>query len=411
MRVQNLVHRLKQAVFGRAPSPPRKFPQTGPLLEPNNKVEEERLRGYIPEHFYSVKIGEVFHSRYQVVGKLGYGGHSTVWLCRDLQQHEYVTLKIYEHDSSPGKREKEVYQHLRSIQSSHKGSVLVRRAIDDFLIRSVDKKYSYQCLVHPPLAMSICELRNRIIEKVLPADLLKPTLIHILLALDFLHTEAKVTHTDIQENDVMLSVEDESILSEFEEAEKSSPSPRKIDGDRVIYSSRDLGIPKVHGRPILADFGEARFISTLGKQWEDVQPLVYRAPEVVLQMPWNEKIDIWNVGTLAWALFERKPLFYARDSNGNISDSHHLARMIAIMGMPPKDMIRNSEYATKFFDSKGNWIGTAEIPCVSLEKLESNLRDTQQRLFISFMRKMLQWQPENRASAKELLGDPWLKAI
>ncbi|KAJ5248563.1 protein kinase [Penicillium chermesinum] len=361
MRVQNLVHRLKQAVFGRAPSPPRKFPQTGPLLEPNNKVEEERLRGYIPEHFYSVKIGEVFHSRYQVVGKLGYGGHSTVWLCRDLQ--------------------------------------------------SVDKKYSYQCLVHPPLAMSICELRNRIIEKVLPADLLKPTLIHILLALDFLHTEAKVTHTDIQENDVMLSVEDESILSEFEEAEKSSPSPRKIDGDRVIYSSRDLGIPKVHGRPILADFGEARFISTLGKQWEDVQPLVYRAPEVVLQMPWNEKIDIWNVGTLAWALFERKPLFYARDSNGNISDSHHLARMIAIMGMPPKDMIRNSEYATKFFDSKGNWIGTAEIPCVSLEKLESNLRDTQQRLFISFMRKMLQWQPENRASAKELLGDPWLKAI
>lgn len=70
---------------------------------------------------------------------------------------------------------------------------------------------------------------------------------------------------DIQENNVMLSVEDESILVDFEEAERSSPSPRKIVGDRVIYSSRDLGIPKVHGRPVLTDFGEARFSSCLGK--------------------------------------------------------------------------------------------------------------------------------------------------
>lgn len=96
----------------------------------------------------------------------------------------------------------------------------------------------------------------------------------------------------------MLSVEDESILVDFEEAERSSPSPCKVVGDRVIYSSRDLGIPKVHGRPILSDFGEARFISSLGRQWEDVQPLVYRAPEVLLRTPWNEKIDIWNVGVL-----------------------------------------------------------------------------------------------------------------
>lgn len=97
----------------------------------------------------------------------------------------------------------------------------------------------------------------------------------------------------------MLSVEDESILVNFEEAERSSPSPspRKIIRDRVIYPSRDLGIPKVHGRPILSDFGEARFSSSLG-HWEDVQSLVYRAPEVLLRMPWNEKIDIWNIGVL-----------------------------------------------------------------------------------------------------------------
>lgn len=96
----------------------------------------------------------------------------------------------------------------------------------------------------------------------------------------------------------MLSVEDESILVNFEQAEISNPSNRKIIGDRVIYSSRDLEIPKMHGRPILSDFGEARFSSSLGKKWEDVQPLVYRAPEVLLRMPWDEKVDIWNIGVL-----------------------------------------------------------------------------------------------------------------
>jgi hypothetical protein len=96
----------------------------------------------------------------------------------------------------------------------------------------------------------------------------------------------------------MLGVEDESILVDFEQAEKSNPSPRKVVGDRVIYSSRKLGIPKVHGRPILSEFGEARLGLSSGTHWEDVQPLIYRAPEVLLRMPWDQKVDIWNLGAL-----------------------------------------------------------------------------------------------------------------
>jgi hypothetical protein len=96
----------------------------------------------------------------------------------------------------------------------------------------------------------------------------------------------------------MLSVEDESILTDFEEAEKANPSPRKISGERIIYASRAPGIPKIHGRPVLADFGEARFISTLGKKWEDVQPWIYRAPEFVLRKPWDHRIVVWNLGVL-----------------------------------------------------------------------------------------------------------------
>ena len=54
-------------------------------LPETKKIEEETLPGYNPQDYYPVRLGSVFESRYQVVGKLGYGMGSTVWLCRDLK--------------------------------------------------------------------------------------------------------------------------------------------------------------------------------------------------------------------------------------------------------------------------------------------------------------------------------------
>jgi serine/threonine-protein kinase SRPK3 len=32
------------------------------------------------------------------------------------------------------------------------------------------------------------------------------------------------------------------------------------------------------------------------------------------------------------------------------------------------------------------------------------------KMFIKFVKRMLKWEPEERSTAKELLGDPWLYA-
>lgn len=64
---------------------------------------------------------------------------------------------------------------------------------------------------------------------------------------------------------------------------------------RTIYQSRKLKHPERHafGLPVLCDFGEAR----VGRRfsYEEIQPEVYRAPEILLQMEWNHMVDIWNV--------------------------------------------------------------------------------------------------------------------
>jgi hypothetical protein len=55
------------------------------LLPATKRIEEETVINYNAARYYPVQIGDVFHSRYRVLAKLGFGMTSTVWLCRDLE--------------------------------------------------------------------------------------------------------------------------------------------------------------------------------------------------------------------------------------------------------------------------------------------------------------------------------------
>jgi serine/threonine-protein kinase SRPK3 len=114
-------------------------------------------------------------------------------LTTNTRGHQYVTLKVHEHDSGQDSREVRVYHYLNSLTTSHIGALLVRTSLDDFEISTPNG--SYPCLVLPPLAMSLSQFRGKMPGKRMSEELLKTLLYHLLLALDFLHTEAQVIHT------------------------------------------------------------------------------------------------------------------------------------------------------------------------------------------------------------------------
>jgi len=165
--------------------------------------------------------------------------------------------------------------------------------------------------------MSVLDMMKSNPEPLSP-PLLKLVLKRLLTTLDSLHTKANIIHTgkvtcpipcgvvsnsdilDLKADNLMLSIEDESMLEEFEKAELENPSPRKIiDGTRSIYKSRNLPKPKngKWGLPFLCDFGEAR-IGNIQVTSPFVQPQIYRAPEVTFEMHWGPPVDIWNVAAL-----------------------------------------------------------------------------------------------------------------
>jgi Leu/Phe-tRNA-protein transferase len=97
----------------------------------------------------------------------------------------------------------------------------------------------------------------------------------------------------------MLTIEDENVLMDFEMAERDHPSSWKvIDDKRMIYVSRDFRRPRnqAWGYPVLCDFGEARIGGSYSHEW--IQPEVYRAPEIIMEMSWSHSVDIWNTSCL-----------------------------------------------------------------------------------------------------------------
>ena len=110
---------------------------------------------------------------------------------QDIRDHRHVALKIGTHAGLSG--ELPVLKHLKSMRTSHAGSLLVRDMLDEFDVTDRDRKY--QAVVHSPLAITLRGFRKMFPDQALSLDLLRSVLRHVLLALDFLHTEARVIHT------------------------------------------------------------------------------------------------------------------------------------------------------------------------------------------------------------------------
>lgn len=98
---------------------------------------------------------------------------------------------------------------------------------------------------------------------------------------------------DLHSDNLLIGITDDSILSTVEENEVQKPSARKQIGDTVIYVSRYmLGGA---GPLTICDFGQARIGN---EQRGNAMPVPYRAPEVILDMPWGCAVDTWAVGLL-----------------------------------------------------------------------------------------------------------------
>jgi serine/threonine-protein kinase SRPK3 len=84
--------------------------------------------------------------------------------------------------------------------------------------------------------------------------------------------------------------------------------------------------------------------------------------------------------------------------------------MVAILGPPPLELLQRSETSWEYFNTDGILKGSFEVLGVSLEMAATRLEGDNKALFLDFIRRMLDWMPEKRHTAGQLLDHPWLKS-
>ncbi|KAG6670260.1 dual specificity tyrosine-phosphorylation-regulated kinase 2 [Carya illinoinensis] len=141
-----------------------------------------------------------------------------------------------------------------------------------------------------------------------------------------------------------------------------------------------------------------------------VQSRSYRAPEVILGLPYDQRIDIWSLGCILVELCSGEVLF-PNDSIVTI-----LARMIGMFGPIDLEMLEQGQETNKYFTKEYDLYHineeTDQLEYIIPESssLEHQLQVTDIG-FIDFVKSLLEIDPKRRPTAMEALEHPWLSHL
>ncbi|KAJ4819764.1 Protein kinase superfamily protein [Rhynchospora pubera] len=138
-----------------------------------------------------------------------------------------------------------------------------------------------------------------------------------------------------------------------------------------------------------------------------VQSRSYRAPEVILGLPYDQRIDIWSLGCILAELYTGEVLF------PNDSVAMMLARIIGIIAPIDMEMLvlgqETSKYFTDDYDLFHKNEETDQLEYLVPEKssLQQHLQSSDTK-FVDFISHLLQINPRRRPTAEEALQHQWL---
>ncbi|KAI5614438.1 SRSF protein kinase 1b isoform X1 [Silurus asotus] len=225
-----------------SPSLPRPDPHPRGAAQPDSALQEqeEEILGsddeeqedpndYCKGGYHHVKIGDLFHGRYHVIRKLGWGHFSTVWLAWDIQGKRFVAMKVVksaEHYTETALDEIKLLRTVRTSDPNDPSGEKVVQLLDDFKISGVNG--THVCMVFEVLGHHLLKWIIKSNYQGLPLPCVKSIIRQVLQGLDYLHTKCKIIHTDIKPENILMTVDESYIRKlavEATEWQKSGAPP------------------------------------------------------------------------------------------------------------------------------------------------------------------------------------------
>uniref|UniRef100_A0A4W6FM94 dual-specificity kinase n=1 Tax=Lates calcarifer TaxID=8187 RepID=A0A4W6FM94_LATCA len=327
-------------------------------------------------------IGLVMNERYEVVSTLGAGAFGKVVECIDRHRDEHVAVKIVRNIDcfrEVAKSEIAVLEEINSLDDDNRFACV--RMLDWF------EHEGHICIVFELLGLSTFEFLRR--NQFLPfsVEQIRHMAFQIFRAICFLHRN-KLTHTDLKPENILF------VSSEYDDkmVKKCVLSERKL---------RSLDVKVV-------DFGTATF------DHEHHESLVstrhYRAPEVILDLGWNQSCDVWSLGCVLMEFYLGHTLFPTHDSK------EHLAMMEKVLGPIPVHLLKQTRKQHYVHNEHLNWDRQSSSDnyirkhCKPLKKYMQRKSEEERQLF-DLLSCMLEYDVSRRITLEEALWHPFFSPM
>jgi mitogen-activated protein kinase 1/3 len=156
----------------------------------------------------------------------------------------------------------------------------------------------------------------------------------------------------------------------------------------------------------VCDFGLSRFFDPAEQLSFGVVTQWYRAPEVILDAKYDEKVDIWSIGVVVGELLRRQHLF-----PGKFNDAaDQLSKTFALVGTPALDLFEAGGPFESASDNAKRYATAYILKRKVSNKVATELKGCSQES-CEFVNRLLAFNPRERPSADELLKDPasWMR--
>uniref|UniRef100_A0AAV2J5L4 Protein kinase domain-containing protein n=1 Tax=Knipowitschia caucasica TaxID=637954 RepID=A0AAV2J5L4_KNICA len=261
-----------------------------------NSAHSEEEEEHMP--LSCLEINDILPKEYKVIKMLAIGKFGQFVKCKNKSINKFVTVKVpYSNNrtqrevrllqkiTNSGMDHQNIVTFVDSIQTSY-GKVLVMECLDMNLSAYIDKRY--------PLPLG--HIRS----------IVKQT-VNALQVLEYI----KAIHTGVT-------------------------------AENIFICSLFAQTPTIK----LADFGSV-VRTKKAKAGMRVQQLAYRAPEVILGLPFNQSIDIWSLGCTLVQMVTRVQMF------SNESEFKNMETMVKLLGLPNSCDLDKGLRTREFFKRVG----------------------------------------------------------
>ncbi|KAK2798396.1 U4/U6 small nuclear ribonucleoprotein prp4 [Onygenales sp. PD_10] len=335
-----------------------------------------------PEGYYNVMLGELVDGRYHIQQHLGRGMFSSVVRATDSKTGKLVAVKIIRNNDTmrkAGMKEIELLEQLLAADPDDKKHIIRFE-------RHFDHK-GHLCMVFENLSMNLREVLKKFGRDVgLNLRAIRAYAHQMFLGLSLLR-KCNILHADLKPDNLL------------------------VNENRNLLKVCDLGSASPASENEITPYLVSRF---------------YRAPEIILGIPYDYAIDIWSIGCTLFELYTGKILFTGRTNN------QMLRSIMECRGKFPPKFLRRGTLSYLHFDEFLNFRSVEEDKVTGrmvtrVIDFKKPTRDLKTRLmgkegakgmndaetkelalFVDLLERCLTINPEKRCTPAEALKHPFI---